>query len=110
VLLPQAPPEGTPRICGSKFIDPSCGPLFCTFCRVIGGPKRDTDRRILDFTATHGDHLGPVIRSGCLVGSRRGLHLTTVATGFSMLSYAAGGRICLTNCFISYNVRDVAAL
>ena len=29
---------------------------------------------------------------------------------FSMLSHAAGGRICLTNCFISYNVRDVAAL
>ena len=29
---------------------------------------------------------------------------------FSMLSHAAGGRICLTNRFISYNVRDVAAL
>ena len=29
---------------------------------------------------------------------------------FSMLSHAAGGRICLTNCFISYTVRDVAAL
>jgi len=27
-----------------------------------------------------------------------------------MLSHAAGGRICLTNCFISYTVRDVAAL
>jgi hypothetical protein len=29
---------------------------------------------------------------------------------FSMLSHAAGGRICLTNCFISDNVGDVAAL
>jgi hypothetical protein len=24
-------------------------------------------RRMIDFTATHGDHLGPVIRSGCLL-------------------------------------------
>ena len=29
---------------------------------------------------------------------------------FSMSSHAAGGRICLTNCFISHNIRDVAAL
>jgi hypothetical protein len=30
--------------------------------------------------------------------------------GVPKLSHDEGGRICLTNCFISYNVRDVAAL